>query len=116
MTRAELTPLADSLEVHVSVRVDNTRDAPIDVPRLEDLRLLNTLGAEVNPVPGMWSGPAVLIAHASGTVDLEFLAPRGAGLLWLEYRDPAGQWPIRVVLGSARAPQPAATVSLGVGR
>jgi hypothetical protein len=112
VTRAELTPLADSLEVHVSIRVDNTQDTQIDAPRLEDFRLINARGAEANPTPGAWSGPAVLMAHSSATVDLTFLALRGVGLLWLEYRDPAGQWPIRVALGSARTAQPAA-VGLG---
>ena len=113
VTRAELTPLADSLEVHVSMRLDNTQDAQIDAPRLEDFRLINARGAEANPTPGAWSGPVVVMAHSSATVDLAFLALRDAGLLWLEYRDPAGQWPIRVVLGSARTAQPPAAGAPG---
>jgi hypothetical protein len=94
----DLTPMDDSVQLDVSVHADNTQDAQIDAPRLEDLRLVNTLGAVVNPVPGKWSGPAVLIAHSSATIELEFVAPRDAGLLWLEYRDPSGEWPIRVAL------------------
>jgi hypothetical protein len=111
--RADLTPMADAVEVHVSMRVDNNQAAQVDAPRLEDLRLINTHGAEAKPQPAAWSGPAVLIAHSSATVDLKYLAPQDMGLLWLEYRDPAGKWPIRVVLGSAQAPQPAAVVGLG---
>jgi hypothetical protein len=111
--RADLTSTPDSVEVHVSMRVDNNQDAQVDAPRLEDLRLLNMLGAEANAKPGAWSGPAVLIAHSSVTVDLKYLAPHDTGLLWLEYRDPAGQWPLRVALGTAQAPQPAAAVGLG---
>jgi hypothetical protein len=111
--RADLTPVADLVEVHVSVRVDNNQDAQVDAPRFEDLRLINTHGAEAKPQPGGWSGPAVLIAHSSATVDLNYLAAQDMGLLWLEYRDPAGKWPIRVVLGSALAPQPTAAVDLG---
>jgi hypothetical protein len=103
VTRSELTPVGDSVEVHVSMRVDNNQDAQIDAPRLEDLRLIDTHEAEANPKPGAWRGPAVLIAHSSATVDLTYLAPQDVGLLWLEYRDPAGQWPVRVVLGSAGA-------------
>ena len=111
--RAELTPADDLVEVHVAMHVANTQDAQVDAPRLEDLRLINSHGAEAKPKPLAWSGPAVLIAHASATVDLTFLALRGVGLLWLEYRDPAGQWPIRVVLGSARTAQPPAAGAPG---
>jgi hypothetical protein len=110
VTGTDVTSLADSdsVEVHVSMRVDNNQDEQIDAPRFEDLRLINTHGTEGKPKPGGWSGPAVLIGHSIATIDLTFLAPHDMGLLWLEYREPAGQWPIRVVLGSASAPQPAA--------
>jgi hypothetical protein len=115
VTGAKVTPLADadSVEVHVSMSVDNNQDEQIDAPRFEDVRLINTHGAEGKPKVGGWSGPAVLIGHSSATVDLTFLAPRDMGLVWLEYREPAARWPIRVVLGSASAPQPAAALGLG---
>src|SRR2546428_4097484 len=111
--RADLTRLDDLVEVHVSMRVDNNQDAQIDAPRFEDLRLINSLGGEAQPKPGGWSGPAVLIAHSSATVDLTYLAPPDMGLLWLEYRDPAGLWPLRVVVGSALDAIPAAAVGPG---
>jgi hypothetical protein len=125
VTRADLTTSADGVQLDVSLHVDNTRDTQVDAPRLEDLRLINTLGAQANVAIARWSGPAVLIPHSSGTVDLEFLAPRDAGLLWLEYRDPSGQWPIRVALGGAEpqgvptgeaSPRPAASARLGEPR
>ena len=111
--RAELTPADDLVEVHVAVHVANTQDKQVDAPRLEDLRLINTHGAEAKPKPLAWSGPAVLIAHSSATIDLTYLAPRDMGLMWLEYRDPGIQWPLRVVVGSALVPQPAAVVVPG---
>ena len=95
------------------MRVDNNRDAQVDAPRFEDLRLINSLGGEAKPKPGGWIGPAVLIAHSSATVDLTYLAPPDMGLLWLEYRDPAGLWPLRVVVGSALDTKPAAAVGPG---
>ncbi|HTD76439.1 MAG TPA: hypothetical protein VK898_02300 [Chloroflexota bacterium] len=113
VTRADLTPQADLTEVHVSMHVVNNQDAQIDAPRFEDLRLINTNETEAKPQPGGWNGPAVLIGHSSATVELTYLAPRDMGLLWLEYRDPRITWPLRVVLGSAPAPQPAAAVAPG---
>lgn len=111
--RAERTPVDDLVEVHVSMRVDNTQAAQVDAPRFEDLRLINTDGIEARPKPLAWSGPAVLIAHSSATVDLTFLAPPDMGLMWLEYRDPGIRWPLRVVVGIAGAPQPAAATDSG---
>ena len=111
--RADMASLGDLVEVRLSLRVDNTHDAPIDAPRVEDLRLINSVGREARPEPGGWRGPAVLAAHSSTTVDLTYVAPSDLGLMWLEYRDPELQWPIRVVLGSAPAPQPAARLGLG---
>lgn len=113
VTRADLTPLTDVTEVHVSMHVVNNQDAQIDAPRFENLRLINTHEAEAKPRPGGWSGPAVLVGHSSATIELTYEAPRDMGLLWLEYRDPALRWPLRVVLGSAVAPQPAAAVAPG---
>ena len=113
VTRADVTPVDDLVEVHVSMRVLNTQDAQVDAPRVEDLRLINTSGAEAKPKPFGWSGPAVLIAHSSATIDLTYLAPPDLGLLWLEYRDPGIQWPLRVVVGSALTAQPAAAVAPG---
>jgi hypothetical protein len=111
VTRADLTPLNDQVEVHVSMHVVNTQDAQIDAPRFEDLRLINTDGAEAKPKPLGWSGPAVVIGHSSATVDLTYVAPRNMGLMWLEYQDPQVQWPFRIVLGSAPAPQLAAAAA-----
>jgi hypothetical protein len=111
--RTDLTPVGDQVEVHVAMRVDNKQDGQIDAPRFEDLRLINTIGAEAKPKPGGWIGPAVLIGHTSATIDLTFLAPADMGLLWLEYRDPNGQWPLRVVVGSALDAKPAAAAATG---
>jgi hypothetical protein len=113
VTRADLTPLADLTEVHVSMHVVNAQGAQIDAPRFEDVRLINTHGAEGTPKPGGWSGPAVLLGHSSTTVELTYLAPPDMGLLWLEYRDPDIRWPLRVVLGSAAPPQPVAAIHPG---
>jgi len=113
VTRADLTPLAEAIEVHVAMHVVNNQDAQIDAPRLEDLRLINTHEAEAKPQPGGWSGPAVLVGHSSATVEVAYVAPRDMGLLWLEYRDPAIKWPLRVVLGSGLGPPPAAAVAPG---
>ena len=108
VTRAELTPLADSVEVHVSMRAENKLDGPAEAPRIDDLRLINTGGSEGQPKNGSWSGPAFMLAHSTATVDVTFRAAQGMGLLWLEYRDPGIEWPLRVVVGSSLVPQPAA--------
>lgn len=117
VTGAEVSPPAtedaETLEVHVTLRVDNNQDAQIDAPRFEDVRLINSQATEARPKARGWSGPAVLIGHSSATVDLTFLAPRNLGLMWLEYRQSAGQSPARIVVGKTPLPQPTAADSLG---
>jgi hypothetical protein len=107
VTRADMLPSGESIQVDVNLHVVNTQDVQADAPRIEDLRLINSLGADVNAKPGKWSGPASVIAHSDGYVNVEFVAPRNAGLLWLEYRDPLGEWPIRVALETTDGPQAA---------
>jgi hypothetical protein len=107
VTRADMVSSEASVNVDVSMFVANTGDAQADAPRIEDLRLVNSYGEDLNTAPIKWSGPSVVVAHSTATVDLNFQAPRHAGLMWLEYRDPYGQWPIRIVLGTADPPQAA---------
>jgi hypothetical protein len=114
VTGAELTPLADLVEVHVSLRAENTQDGPAEAPRVDDLRLINSSGSDGTPINGSWNGPVYLPAHSTATVDVAFrVAQVKGGLLWLEYREPAALWPNRFALGAVRAPLPAAAVGLG---
>jgi hypothetical protein len=110
---AELTPVADSVDVHVSVRAENKQDGPVGAPRVEDLRLINTGGAEARPKPGEWSGPAIMVAHSTANIDVTFQAAQGMGLLWLQYQESVARYPIRFALGAVRAPLPAAAVGVG---
>jgi hypothetical protein len=114
VTRAELTPLADSVEVHVTMRAENKLDGPAEAPRVDDLRLINSSGSEGQPINGSWNGPAFMLAHSTAIVDLAFRVAQGkGGLLWLEYREPTTRWPNRFALGAVRAPLPAAAVGVG---
>lgn len=113
VTRAELTPLADSVEIHVSMHAENKLDGPAEAPRIDDLRLINTGGAEGQPTNGSWSGPAFMLAHSTATVDVTFRAAQGMGLLWLEYREPSALYPFRFALGAVGAPLPTAAASPG---
>jgi hypothetical protein len=113
VTDAEQTPTSDLVEVHVSMVAENKLDGPADAPRIEDLRLINTQGVEARPKPGAWSGPAVLAAHSSATIDVTYEARKDMGLLWLEYREPVASYPLRFSLGVERAPLPAAAVGPG---
>jgi hypothetical protein len=114
VTRADLTPLAESVEVHVSMSAENKLDGPAEAPRIDDLRLINSSGSEGQPINGSWNGPVFMLAHSTATVDVAFRVAQGkGGLLWLEYREPAAQWPNRFALGAVRAPQPAAAVGVG---
>ena len=117
VTRAELTSRPDQFEVHVSMRVDNNQDDQIDAPRFEDLRLIDTAGKpQATPKPGAWTGPAVVLGHSSGAIDLTYVAPSTTtGLLWLEYTDRQIEWPLRVALGTARAPQAPQPAAIGLG-
>ena len=114
VTGAELTPQADQVEVHVSIRAENALDAPAEAPRVDDLRVINSSGFEGQPINGSWSGPVYMLAHSSNTVDVAFrVSQQKGGLLWLEYREPAARWPNRFAIGAVRAPLPAAAVGVG---
>ena len=108
VSRAGLVPVDDGVKVDVTLLVNNTTNAQADAPRLEDMRLITSDGTDVNlQRPAGWNGPAVLPAFSSNTIDLEYKAPINAGLLWLEYNDLYGQWPLRMTLGNTPLePQP----------
>jgi hypothetical protein len=114
VTRADLNPLNDSVEVHVTIHAENKQDGPADAPRIDDLRLINSSGSDGTPINGSWNGPVYMDPHSTAIVDVAFQVaqPKG-GLLWLEYREPTAVWPNRFALGAVRAPQPAAAVGLG---
>jgi hypothetical protein len=90
---------ADSLQVRVSVTLANERDDSVEYARPEDFRVVSASGREADRLPSLFGPPSALSAHSSRTTDLRFLAPRDGGLLWLEYRDPRGTWPLRIPLG-----------------
>jgi len=101
VSRADMVPADDVVKVDVTLTVSNAQALQTDAPRIEDLRLITTDGTDVNLRPVGWNGPAVLTANSKNTIQLEYTAPLNAGLLWLEYTDPAGQWPLRMILGDA---------------
>src|SRR5690348_4280228 len=95
VVRADLVPVDDVVKVDVTLSVANTGSAQVDAPRLEDLRLITSNGAEAKIGRAGWSGPAVLLAGTNDTIDLEYTASPNAGLLWLEYTDSLALWPDR---------------------
>ena len=114
VTGADLTPVGDSVEVHVTMRAENKLDGPAEAPRIDDLRLINSSGSEGQPINGSWNGPVYMLAHTTAIVDVAFRVAQGkGGLLWLEYREPTTRWPNRFALGAIRAPLPAAAVGVG---
>ena len=103
VTNAELTPVADLVEVHISMHAANTQDGPAEAPRIDDLRLINSSGSDGTPINGSWNGPVYVSAHSTATVDVAFRVTQAkGGLLWLEYREPAAGWPDRFALGAVR--------------
>jgi hypothetical protein len=113
VTRADLTPQPDSVEVHVSIRAENTLDSIAEAPRIDDLRLIDSSGTDGTPINGSWNGPIYVPAHSTALIDIGYrVAQSKGGLLWLEYRDPTSLWPDRFALGAVRAPLPAAAVGL----
>jgi hypothetical protein len=110
VTNAELTPLADLVEVHVSMRAENSQGGPAEAPRIDDLRLINSSGSNGTPINGSWNGPVYVPAHSTATVDVAFRVTQPAsGPLWLEYREPAAASSNRFALGAVRAPLPTAS-------
>ena len=99
VSSALMVPTQGGVQIDVSMQAVNEQDAQVDAPRVEELRLIDTAGDSISIGPTRWQGPAVLVPHSNSTIDLEYVAQDGAGLVWLEYRDPFGQWPIRVALG-----------------
>jgi hypothetical protein len=103
VSSAVLVPTQDGVQVDVSVQAVNNQDSQVDAPSVEELGLVDGAGDSITIAPARWQGPAFLVPHSSSTIELQYVVKDGAGLVWLEYRDPLGQWPIRVALGDAPA-------------
>jgi hypothetical protein len=88
-------------EVDITLSVENQKDAAVDLPALDQLRVVNTDGAEATYLGGNWRGDSVLRARASASGEFRFAAPPAGGMLILEYREPNSQAPIRVSVGYA---------------
>jgi hypothetical protein len=87
-------------EVTLSLTVDNHRDSPIDLPRLDDLRVVNTDGAEATYLGGGWHDSMVR-ARSSSSGEFRFAAPPAGGMLILEYREGIDGTPVRFAVGYA---------------
>jgi hypothetical protein len=94
-----------TLTAHFSLRQVNTSDTLVEVPQVEELRIVNASGQTLSrPVPNSWNGPAFLPGHATTAIEAAYEAPADAGPLWLEYHNVRGKDPIRFALkpGAAR--------------
>jgi hypothetical protein len=96
----QLVESGDVAQVDVSLSVDNRQDGPIDVPTLDELRLVNMDGAEATYLGGGWRD-SIVRAHSSSSGEFRFAAPRVGGMLILEYRERNAEPPIRVAVGYA---------------
>jgi hypothetical protein len=88
-------------EVNVSLSADNRQDGPINLPTLDELRVVNTDGAEATYLGGGWRGDSIMRAHSSSSGEFRFAAPRAGGMLILEYRERTAETPIRIAVGYA---------------
>jgi hypothetical protein len=101
VSNAVMVPTQNGVQVEVSMQAVNDQDSQVAAPSVEELRLVDTAGDSITLGPARWQGPAFLVPHSSTTINLQYVVQYGAGLVWLEYRDPLGQWPTRVALGDA---------------
>jgi len=85
-------------EVNVSLTVDNLQNGPIAVPTLDELRVVNTDGAEATYLGGGWHD-SIVRARSSSSGEFRFAAPPAGGMLMLEYREHTDGTPIRVSVG-----------------
>jgi hypothetical protein len=88
-------------QVDVTLNVDNQQDRPISLPTLDELRVVNTDGAEATYLGGGWRADAMVGARASASGEFRFAAPPVGGMLILEYREPTAETPIRIAVGYA---------------
>jgi hypothetical protein len=100
-TAVHLSNSDDGSEVTVSLSVDNRQDVPIKVPPVDELRVVNTAGAEATYLGGGWRGDPIVSARSSTSGDFRFGAPPTGGMLILEYRERSADTPIRIAVGYA---------------
>ena len=81
--------------------MENRQDNPINVPTLDELRIVNTAGAEATYLGGGWHGNPVVGPGSSSSGEFRFNAPPDGGMLILEYREQTDGTPIRVAVGYA---------------
>jgi hypothetical protein len=91
----------DLSEVNVALSVNNSQDAPMKVPSLDELRVVNTDGAEGTYLGGGWRDDPNVGARSSTSGEFRFAAPPSGGMLILEYRERGAETPIRVSVGYA---------------
>jgi hypothetical protein len=100
--KVRIDDLGSVTEIDVSLSVDNRQDASINVPALDELRVVNADGAEATYLSGGWHGDPIVAARSSSSGDFRFAAPPAGGTLILEYREQADATPVRVAVGYAR--------------
>jgi hypothetical protein len=109
--------VSDSVtEVNLSLSVDNRQDGPINLPTLDEMRVVNTNGAEATFIGGGWHGDPIVRAHSSSSGEFRFAAPAAGGMLILEYRERQTGTPIRIAVGYALEPSDASAVVSGSSR
>jgi hypothetical protein len=87
-------------EFNISLTVDNLQDGPINLPTLDELRVVNTDGAEATYLGGGWHD-SIVGPRSSSSGEFRFAAPAAGGMLILEYRERNTGTPIRIAVGYA---------------
>ncbi len=81
--------------------MDNSQDSQITLPTLDELRVVNTDGAEGTYLSGGWRGGPTVGARSSSSGEFRFAAAPAGGMLILEYREGTAETPIRIAVGYA---------------
>jgi len=96
----------DKVQLQLSILLTNSSPRPVLYALTDQFRLVSETGDDAEQLPGLAAPIGSLPGRSSLSAVLRFMAPRDSDDLFLEFRDPGEERPVRIhVVAGDRVPQ-----------
>ena len=96
----------DKVQLQLSILLTNSSPRPVLYALTDQFRLVSETGDDAEQLPGLAAPIGSLPGHSSLSAVLRFMAPRDSDDLFLEFRDPGEERPVRIhIVAGDRVPQ-----------
>ena len=96
----------DKVQLQLSILLTNSSTRAVPYVLTEQFHLVSQGGVEAEQLPGLAAPVGSLPGHSNVSAVLRFMAPRDSDDLFLEFRDPGEEQPVRFHIGGGdRAPE-----------